>query len=70
MIQTDTENNELAEVRVASEEVFDGVILHLYKDDVRLPNGDTVVREVIRHIGAVCIAAILSTYFFLILIDL
>lgn len=46
---------QLKETKEKSEFIFDGKILHLYKDDVRLPNGKTAERECIRHIGAVCI---------------
>ena len=49
------ELDRLKEVRTASEDIFDGVILHVKKDTVRLPNGNSAVREVIRHIGAVCV---------------
>jgi len=43
----------LTEVKTDSQEVFDGIILHLYKDTVELPNGKSATREVIRHVGAV-----------------
>lgn len=43
----------LTEVKTASEEIFDGVILHVFKDSVQLPNGNPATREVIRHVGAV-----------------
>ena len=43
----------LREVKTDSQEIFDGVILHLYKDTVQLPNGKSATREVIRHVGAV-----------------
>ena len=43
----------LTEVQTGSEEIFDGVILHVYKDTVVLPNGSPALREVIRHVGAV-----------------
>lgn len=52
------EKKELAEVRISSEDIFEGKILHLVNDEVRLPNGETSGREVIRHIGAVCIIPI------------
>lgn len=45
----------LKEQRTGSRLVFDGQILHLYHDDVALPNGQPAKREVIRHIGAVCV---------------
>ena len=48
----------LREVKTGSEEIFDGVILHLFKDTVELPNGRPATREVIRHIGAVGIIPI------------
>jgi len=52
---TNLELERLQEVQTASEDIFDGVILHVKKDMVRLPNGNASVREVIRHIGAVCV---------------
>ena len=45
----------LAEHKVASELIFDGRILHLYRDDITLPNGKPADRELIRHVGAVCV---------------
>ncbi len=47
----------LAETTLASEEVFDGVLLKVRRDRVRLPDGNTAVRECIRHPGAVLILA-------------
>lgn len=35
--------------------LFDGKILHVYKDDIVLPNGAPAFREYVRHIGAVCV---------------
>lgn len=49
------EKRELSERKVDSKEIFDGVILHVFRDSVRLPNGDITGREVIRHVGAVCV---------------
>ena len=52
------ESNELkrlGERRVSTEDIFDGVILHVKRDMVELSNGSETVREVIRHIGAVCV---------------
>lgn len=45
----------LEEKMITSTEIFDGVVVHLYKDEVLLPNGRTSVREHIKHVGAVCI---------------
>ena len=50
-----SERNRLSEKRTSSEDIFDGVILHVKRDMVTLSNGNTTVREVIRHIGAVCV---------------
>jgi len=52
------ERKRLAEMRLASEDIFHGRILHLTHDTVQLPDGNTARREVIRHRGAVCIAAL------------
>ena len=43
----------LTEVQTGSQEIFSGIIIHLYKDTVQLPNGKSATREVIRHVGAV-----------------
>ena len=43
----------LTEAQTHTQKIFDGVVLHLYKDTVTLPNGHAATREVIRHIGAV-----------------
>ena len=52
------EQNELSALReetVASRLIFDGRVVHLYVDRVRLPDGKAAEREYMRHIGAVCI---------------
>jgi len=49
------EDLRLREKKLSSEDIFDGIILHVKRDQVLLPNGSTSVREVIRHIGAVCV---------------
>ena len=54
------ENDRLREVRTGSEEIFNGTILHVQRDTVRLPNGNDAIREVIRHIGAVCVIPVLD----------
>ena len=43
------------EKTLASELIFDGKVVHLYRDDIELPDGKTSFREYIRHIGAVCV---------------
>lgn len=54
-IDPEHELKELREEEVSSEKIFDGSILHVRKDRVRLPNGAAAFREIIRHIGAVCV---------------
>lgn len=49
---------ELTEKKLTSEEIFDGVAIHLFRDEILLPNGKNGVREVIRHPGAVCVLPI------------
>ena len=48
--------NELIEKKLNTEEIFDGIVLHVQRDTVSLPNGKEAIREVIRHMGAVCVA--------------
>ncbi len=50
--------NNLIEEKISGEEIFDGIVVHLERDEVRLPNGNSSVREVIRHVGAVCVIPI------------
>ncbi|MBQ4354542.1 MAG: NUDIX hydrolase [Clostridia bacterium] len=49
---------ELIEKMVESELLYNGVVVHLYRDIVELPNGGTSVREYVKHIGAVCVVPI------------
>jgi ADP-ribose pyrophosphatase len=48
---------DFSETTLSSEPVFDGVLLHVRRDTVRLPNGKEAVREYIRHPGAAMIIA-------------
>lgn len=43
------------EICTSSELIYDGRVVHLYVDQIRLPDGNTGLREYIRHIGAVCV---------------
>ncbi len=43
------------ETQTASERIFDGVVLHVYKDNILLPDGKPATREYIKHVGAVCV---------------
>ena len=42
----------LAEEKITSEHLVDGKLLQVYRDDVRLPDGSTSIREWIHHPGA------------------
>jgi len=46
---------DLTEKRIAGERVFDGKLLKVHRDRVRLPDGGEGVREYIRHPGACAI---------------
>ena len=56
---SDTEPD-FSETTVDSERIFDGKLLHVRRDTVRLPNGHTSTREYIEHPGAVTILAFLD----------
>jgi ADP-ribose pyrophosphatase len=45
----------LAEVQLSSEELFQGHLLHAFRDTVRLPDGTPAVREYVVHPGAVMV---------------
>ena len=48
----------LYEKTLASETKFEGRIIKVILDDVELENGKTAKREVVRHNGGVCVAAL------------
>ena len=50
---------DLTEIKVESEMVFDGKLLHVRRDTVRLPDGNLATREYIVHPGAVLIVPVL-----------
>lgn len=45
----------LIETCTASKSVFEGKVLHVFVDDIDLPNGKKGFREYIKHIGAVAV---------------
>ena len=49
---------DLTEHYVAGAQVYDGGLLKVYRDTVRLPDGTTGTREYIRHPGAVAVLAL------------
>jgi len=50
----------LIETKVSSESVFDGKLLHVRRDTVRLPDGSHATREYVVHPGAVLIVPVLA----------
>ena len=48
---------DLTEKTLAEESVFDGVLLHIRRDTVELPNGDVATREWMLHRGAAAVLA-------------
>ena len=56
------EHPDLTETRIASEPVYDGSLVHLRRDTVRLPDGARAVREYVDHPGAVMILPILPSW--------
>ena len=50
-----TDDAHLIETKIASEDIFEGKLLHVKRDTVRLPDGGTATREYIVHPGAVMI---------------
>jgi ADP-ribose pyrophosphatase len=49
----------LREIRVTSEPVFRGRLLHVFNDRVRLPDGNEGIRERIEHPGAAAVVPVL-----------
>ena len=50
----------LEETELSSEVKYDGALLHIRRDTVRLPNGKTATRAYLRHVGAVCVVPLLD----------
>lgn len=53
------DDKNLIEKKISGEPVFDGVLLHVRKDTVELPNGHTATREWIKHPGASAVIPLL-----------
>ncbi|MBR0536944.1 MAG: NUDIX hydrolase [Clostridia bacterium] len=49
------EEENLIEKKIDTREIYKGKILDLYVDTVELPNGNTAIREHLRHRGAACV---------------
>ncbi|MCV9888266.1 NUDIX hydrolase [Metabacillus halosaccharovorans] len=48
----------LKETTLTSKEIFKGRIIDLYLEEVKLPNGNTSTREIVKHPGAVAVIAV------------
>ena len=48
---------DLAERQLDSTEIYSGKLLHVFRDNVALPNGKNTSREYIKHVGAVAVVA-------------
>lgn len=53
-------DDHLKETATSSEVVYKGIFLNMKRDQVRLPDGQTALREYLTHPGAVAIVPILS----------
>jgi ADP-ribose pyrophosphatase len=53
-----TDSDKLVEHKVTSQKVFSGRLLHVYFDEVRLPDGEMATREWIKHPGASAVVPI------------
>lgn len=51
---------QLKETCISSELIYDGKVVHLYVDQISLPDGRPGVREYVKHIGAVCVLPLFS----------
>lgn len=49
---------ELTEKTLSSQQIFDGRLLKVYRDQVGLANGDTSVREFVHHPGGAAVVAL------------
>ena len=52
------DDEQLKEQYLSGETLYDGKVVHLERWQVSLPNGQTAVREVIKHIGAAAVVPI------------
>jgi len=58
--QSRMNSRDLREKQLRSETIFKGKLLHVVRDEVILPNGETSIREGIKHPGAVVVIPFLD----------
>ena len=49
------DESKLIEKEKSSELIYDGRVLHLYRDEIILPDGSEGIREYCNHNGGVCV---------------
>ncbi len=54
------QDKDLVEEKISSEDIFDGHLLKVRRDTVKLPTGSTATREWIRHPGASAVLPVLD----------
>ncbi len=54
------DDGHLIEKQLSSEELLKGHLLHAFRDSVKLPDGNTAVREYVRHPGAVMVIPLIE----------
>lgn len=54
------------EKQASRKQIYDGKVIHVYKDEVTLDNGDSALREIVLHNGGVCIALQDGEYFYMV----
>ena len=52
--------SDFIEKQLSSELIYDGIVLHVYRDEIEQSTGHRSIREIIRHNGAVCIVPVTS----------
>lgn len=55
-----TTHNEFEEITVSTKQIFEGRVISLQVDEVKLPNGELSTREIVKHPGAVAIIALVN----------
>ena len=57
---TSSFDESMEEKTISTKTIFDGKVIHLHLDDIRLPDGNVGFREYCTHNGAVCVIPITS----------
>ncbi|MBB6674221.1 NUDIX domain-containing protein [Cohnella nanjingensis] len=60
MHDVQSKNHPFYETTIETKPIFEGRMIALQVDTVRLPNGETATREIVRHPGAVAVLALVG----------